>query len=219
MSSTYHHIKVLSFPYKECATSYYSTLLCLMICLISTQGFSVENGIEKQMANNHGNIVYATNDEETVVINEGKITTVEGKSIRLLPGTHIKSGQELTVSVVSKNHKETLEQQENKERRENTASAIIKRQDNKPRCIKASYILRNHYPFQGSQTIIGKQLATIALLPIRTQVSPTNVFSILIKTSFNNTTIHNLFVLAFRPIYNPICSWGERGETIKVMLS
>jgi hypothetical protein len=74
----------------------------IVFLLFISQGFAQGNDIERVLTGENSTIVYSTDEPGNVIITEGKITATEGSAIRLLPGTHIKGSEKLTVNIASK---------------------------------------------------------------------------------------------------------------------
>ena len=192
----------------------------LVIVLLLLQGniFAGDHGVDRHVLTERGGIIFSSGDDASVVIQEGRIAATEGLSIKLFPGTHIKSGEQFSVSIVSKEHHEQLAEEAAQEKREKTAASILSRSDEVPVAPDSGTMFRNLHPTSGSSAVIGQQLAAIAVMPVRTQSSQVAHTAVLHKhIPFFN--IHNHHAVTFRPVYVPDLSWGERAESIGVMLA
>lgn len=195
-----------------------SVLVVLAFLLVQVNAFAVDQAVERHVVTGAGGILIQSGDDGSVVISEGRITAMEGYSVRLLPGTHIKSGDKVSVSIVSKEHHERLAAEAAREMRQEAVASILKRRDEAPVAADAETFFRNLQPMPGSSTIIGQQLAAIAVLPVRTQSSQLAHTAVLHKyiLSFDRYDHH---VSSFRPVCCPDLSWGKRAECIGVMLA
>jgi hypothetical protein len=162
-------------------------------------------------------IVYAAGEGNAVVITEGRITAAEGQSIKLLPGTHIKGGEKLSVSIVSREHQEARAYEAEKIRRQEFHTAVFARLKNRHQPTAGTRFtgFPGRFPFGG--TALAQRQLCLSMLPVQ----PSVTFPVLCTTLQKNITlqnIHNLLVSAFRGVFNPLTSWGGRAETIKVLL-
>ncbi len=193
---------------------------CLMIFFVAFSCFDGFAGTGKDgLSADYGNsnIVYASGCDSAVIIEEGRITVTEGSSIRLLPGTRIGHGDELQVSIVSREHQETLVEEAVEKQREHTVKSIMETAE-VPAPVDASVVFRylDHTP--GNQSSFGQSRLPMSGLPVRTQTSPDAPVTVLLKDFFSHT-IPVLHSESFQLVYYPCFSWGERAETIKVMLA
>ena len=164
----------------------------------------------------YADVIVLSSEGEGFVLEAGnRITITSGKSIRLLPGTHIKAGAELTASIVSKDYQEALAEEAAKEEKKKTISSIMDRYEpcNKP--VMANLMIG---AFRGSRTMayLSQQMHVMAVLPVRTEVSSFKDFISFNSIFFQPNNTH-LVSPAFAQPYLPYLSWGDRGETIAVM--
>jgi len=187
--------------------------------LIFTQGFSSEPGTEKVYTSGDATIIYSVNNSNSVVITEGKITATEGQTIRLLPGTHIKNGEHLTINIGSKECQDAVAIEVARENEVKLHAYVSKRRKEALLTETTEEILWifNYSPLPEKSSSVSQQNIQLTASNGNTSVSFSTPVNLLLKknTSYN---IHNLEVLAPLSIYTPVYSWGERAENIKVML-
>jgi phosphotransferase system HPr-like phosphotransfer protein len=192
--------------------------VCLFFLFTLSTGFASDQVVDNVYVTENTTIVYAQNDTNNVIITEGKITAVEGKSIRLLPGTHIKSGEQLTVNIASKESQKAVEKKVNKQKEDKMlASAVAKREEALiPANAKEDVIGFRYCDLPDENATIAQQqfqlLATVA--------STTVTFTTPVVTLDKKRSSFNFFntqVSAYQLSYTPIYSWGNCAQTIKVM--
>ena len=193
-------------------------VLCVSVLFAQADIFAGAQSVERHVISGESGILIKSGDDGAVVISEGRIAATEGYSLRMLPGTHIKGGEEISVSIVSKEHHEQLAAEVAREKRQETAESILAQRDEMPAVPDADTIFRNLQPTSGSSTIIGQQLAAIAVMPVRTQSSQV-AHTVILHKHIPFFNIHNHHAVTFRPVYVPDLSWGERAESIGVMLA
>lgn len=193
-------------------------MLGLVFLLFQNNIFADDSAIERHVVTGESGILLKSGDDGAFVIGEGRISAIEGYTVRILPGTHIKSGDEISVSIVSKEYHEQLAAEAAREKRSETVASILERRDDAPAVPDAETLFRNLQPMPGSSVVIGQQLAGIAVLPVRTQTSQPVHTAIIYKhiLSFDKYDHH---VSSFRPVCCPDLSWGKRAECIGVMLA
>lgn len=190
----------------------------LLLLVLTVPGVASGGIIEHAIATESGIVVYSASDDGSVVIREGRISAMEGRSIRLLPGTHVKAGDELAVCIVSKEYHEELAAELARERREQTVESLLAKGLHKPLELDFEILLRNPLNIPGLPSQLDRQMHCWAGVQIRVQGSPTPPVSNLLTTE-TIINIHNHMVLAHVPLCFPDYSWGSRAETIKVMRS
>ena len=203
-----------------CKTAFqiYSSFVAVVLLLFIPVSVFAEMAAGETVA--HGkqsNIVYAAGEENAVVITEGRITATAGQSVRLLPGTHIKSGEKLSVSIVSREHQEARAYEVEKKRRQEFYTAVFARLKDMQHLSEGIRVAGypGRFPFGGA-TLAQNRLC-ISALPVQPPVTfPALCMALQQNTSIQN--IHNLLVSAFRGAHQPLLSWGNRTETIMVML-
>lgn len=193
-------------------------MLVVAFLLLPADVSAGEQAVERHVVSGESGILLKSGDDGAVVIGGGRIAAIEGYSVRILPGTHIKGGEEISVSIVSKEHHEKVAAEAAREKRSETVASILERRDDVPVVPDAETLFRNLQPLPGSSAVIGQQLAAIAVLPVRTQTSPPAHTAVLHKhiPSFDRYDHH---VSSFRPVRHPDLSWGKRAECIGVMLA
>ncbi len=193
-------------------------MFCVAFLLLQGHLFAGEQNIERHVVTGESGILFKSGDDGSVVISDGRITAREGYSVHLLPGTHIKSSDEISISIVSREHHEQLATEAAREKRSETVASIIERRDDAPVVPDSETLFRNLQPTSGSSAVIGQQLAAIAVLPVRTQSSQQAHTAVLHKQILSYD-IHDHHVSSFRPVCCPDLSWGKRAECIGVMLA
>ena len=193
-------------------------MLVLAFLLFQTTVFASDQSVERHVVSGESAILLKSGDERAVVIGEGRISAIEGYTVRMLPGTHIKSGEDIRVSIVSKEYHEQVAQEHTREKRSETVASILERRDDAPVLPDGETLFRNLQPLPGSSSIIGQQLAAIAVLPVSPQ-SFQKAHTAFINKHIPSFDIHNYHVSSFRPVCCPDLSWGKRAECIGVMLA
>jgi hypothetical protein len=170
---------------------------------------------EKAIATDNGSIIITASEGNPAVIQSGNITAAEGSSVRLLPGTHIRAGDELTVSIVSREYYDGLAEQAAEEEQKRVVASILERHESPIKPVKAAVMLR--LPSStGRRSQVQQQLNLHAALPARDQ--NTNKFGIVMNRLqtyqsgdciIPQTTLNNPYL--------PSQSWGNRGEVVAVM--
>jgi hypothetical protein len=195
-----------------------SLFLGVVFLLFLSQGYAADNAGNLFNTGN-ATIVYATADSNNVVITEGKITAFEGKTIRLLPGTHIKGSAQLTVNIASKENQKEVAQIVAKEKELTMLAAVAKHREE---VIKSEErheipIFFNYYsPVPAQKSELGQQNIQLTASLVNTTVTFNSPISLINKKN-TLSDIHNHQVLANQLVYNPVCSWGELSGTVKVM--
>ncbi len=193
-------------------------VLGVTFLLFQADVFAGAQAVERHIVTGESGILLKSGDDGAVVIREGRISAAEGYSVRMLPGTHIKSGEEFSVSIVSKEHHEQLATEAAREKRQETAESILAQRDEHPVAPDADTLLRSLHPGSGSSATIGQQLTASAVLPVRTQSSQ-QAHTAIISKHILSYDIHDHHVSSFRPVCCPDLSWGMRPECIGVMLA
>jgi hypothetical protein len=194
-----------------------SLVLAMVFLFILSQGFA--SGKDVVFTSGNTTVVYTTGDTNRVVITEGKITAVGGKALRLLPGTHIRSGEQLTVNIASKACQEAVAEEVAKE-----AEVIMLAYAAKQRMEVLEKNEREEIPviFKTNQlpehnSVLGQQSLQLTAGLVYSTVSLTASISLLNK-KISLLTVHDLLGLSNQWLYTPVYSWGDCAETIKVML-
>jgi hypothetical protein len=194
-----------------------SLSLGVVFLLFLSQGYAAENAGNLYTTGN-ATIVYATADSNNIVITEGKITAVEGKTIHLLPGTWIKSSEELTVNIASKENQQEVAKTVAKEKELTMLAAVAKHREEvlqpKERC--EIPIFFNYAPAPAQNCELGQQNIQLTASLVNTTVTFNSPISLINKKNILSD-IHNHQVLANQLAYTPVCSWGDISGTIKVM--
>jgi len=205
-----------SFNYRRDVKNLFIILFFLFT--LST-GFASHQVADNVYVAENATIVYVQSDTNNVIITEGKITAVEGKSIRLLPGTHIKSSEQLTVNIASKKCQDSVAVEVAKKKEEKMLVSSAKKCEEALQTEATEEILRifNYSPLPEKNSSVGQQRVQLTALLGNTTISFSAPINLLLRknTTFN---IHNIEVLAPQSLYTPVYSWGERAENIKVML-
>lgn len=192
--------------------------LFMVFLFVLFHGFATETVRENTNATTGSKIVYSVSGGNAVVITEGKITANEGQTIQLLPGTNIKSGEELTVNIASKVYQEAINQKDAKKREEKLMASVVALKEalQLPSGEGPETVFSKHSEVPGENASFGKQgnASTALLLNTSNSITaPTNV----LHNKNNVLNMHNLRVLAFHALFSPTSSWGELAKTIKVM--
>lgn len=191
--------------------------MVFFVAFICFDGFAGTDNNDHSADYGNSSIIYSTGCDQSVIIEEGRITAAEGSSVRLLPGTRIGDGDELQVSIVSREHQETLAEEAAEKQREQTVKSIMETSPvSTP--VEAALVFRliDHKP--GNQAAFGQFQLPMSGLPVCTSSSPDTPVTVLLK-DFSPHKILDSHSVNFPLAYNPCYSWGERAETIKVMLA
>jgi hypothetical protein len=196
-----------------------SLFIAVVFLFILSQGFASGNRAEKVYTSGNTTIVYTTANVSDVVITDGKITAAEGKTIRLLPGTRIKHGEQLTVNIASKECQEAIAAEVAKEKEKTMLAFIAERRKNiflPTISDEIPAIFSNgQLPFQNST--LGQQNLQLTAALGSGSVSISAPVSIVNK-KIQISDIHHFTVSSDLWLYTPIYAWGERAENIMVML-
>jgi hypothetical protein len=107
-----------------------SLCLALFFFFMVSGSFASEQATEKVYNTENGNVVFSVTAENSFTITDGKITATPGNSIKLLPGTHIKNGEQLAINIADKNCQEAVAKAAVREREETMLSRVAKKQEN-----------------------------------------------------------------------------------------
>jgi hypothetical protein len=192
-------------------------LLAVVLLFFVSQGFASEQDAQQVYTSGDNTIVYKATETGNVVITEGTITAIEGKTIRLLPGTHIKSSEQLTVNIASKACQEAVAKEVSKAKEEEMLTfAAIKRNEVNP---EPNNDLKVPFGFCGlpakNNTINQQRTELVAYLGISSFSFNSPVLYLL--RSNNKSFITHNSQLTTRLAYLPVTSWGNCAENIKVM--
>ena len=169
------------------------------------------------ITNEESTVVVA--DSHSVIITSGKITTTEGKTIRLLPGTHIKSGDQLTVNIASKEEQAAIarEQARQKEEKMLAVAAEKRKEAQLPTTLKEVTSFFHYQQLPEEAPVLSQQTT---LLLVGTMTNTTVSFAapviLLVKKNTNDNFPFLATPLSGRT-YKPVLSWGEQAETIGIM--
>lgn len=181
-----------------------------------TYALSSEQFIEECITIDNGSIVISAVDQGSVTITGGRITASAGESIRLLPGTHIRGDEQVTVSVVSREYQEALAEEAAVEEKKQAVESILKRRDHNTLPLETASMIRG-YRGTGSRTHLREQQYVCAILPVRTQTSVVKT-EIFIGQSYPfRDQENNRLICHIARLHQPILTWGKRCETIAVM--
>ena len=107
-------------------------LLCFSFLFLNITSLSAseDESIKVEISEN-STLVFSASDSCSVIISEGKITAVEGKSVKLLPGTRIvgTESQQVTVSISSKEDREKVENELAKEKEEEMLAEVVEKRE------------------------------------------------------------------------------------------
>lgn len=186
--------------------------------MFPAQAISTDQAVEQCITTKTGNIIIASDSNGSVMLTEGRITASVGESIKLLPGTHLKGDDPLTVSIVSTEYQEALAEEAAGEEKKQAVESILKRREAAPTLVEASFMIRA-FGGSGSRNYLSKQEYLSAMLPVRTHtsVSETATANQQKHSSTADNQVHSL--CNFADLYQPVMSWGALAETIAVMLA
>jgi hypothetical protein len=204
-----------SFNYRRDVKNLFIILFFLFT--LST-GFASDQIADNVYVTENATIVYAQSDTNNVIITEGKITAVEGKSVRLLPGTHIKSSEQLTVNIASKQCQDSVAVEVAKKEEEKmlVSSAkkceeVLPEENNAP----TTFPFRFCNSHTGNSAINQQRINLVAFLT-NTSVS-FNAHEVYLLMSNDKSIVINQSKINNHLRYLPILSWGNSAESIKVM--
>lgn len=177
---------------------------------------SIDNG-ETVVHQKTTKIVYTATGNNSVVITEGRITAEYGKSIQLLPGTHLKGEQPVKASIVSRERQQALAYKAEQDRKREFYTTLLKRLKNTKPDAEAAKITGSGIPLPRGGTSLWQQSFFAAALPAQSSNSFAAPAVVLSKqTTLQN--IHNLLATSCKTRYQPTTSWGNQPGNIKVML-
>jgi len=193
-------------------------LLAVVLLFSAAQGFANEKDAQQVYRNGDNTIVYKATETGSLVITEGTITAIEGKTIRLLPGTHIKGSEQLTVNIASKACQEAVAYQVAKEKEEKMlASAAELREEVLPQATTETLpiaVTTNTLPENSSRlTQQGIYLAA----SLTTSMVSFNAPVLTLHKKNSDLNKYNPGLLACLLDFTPVTSWGNCAENIKVM--
>jgi hypothetical protein len=195
-----------------------SMLLATVFLFTFSQIFASDQYISTVFTNGDATIVYSANDSNNIVITDGIITAIEGKNIRLLPGTHIKSSEQLTVNIASKECQDAVAIEVAKEK-ENTmlATAARQREEVLPKNETTKLPIDfNYRPLPGNNSKVSQQNIQLTALTVTTSVSFSAPVLVLHKKN-SDLNKYDSEALSSQFDFTPTFSWGEYTGTIKVM--
>lgn len=183
----------------------------------STSLFADENALETALKSKGATIVFKATGENCVVITEGTITAEQGKSIQLLPGTHLKGEQPVKASIVSRERHEAMVKIARQETERKFFVAVFEHLKNANTFVDGSEIVGSHLPIPGGRTFFGQQILCCSALPVQT-INSFSVPAFVLRNQITLKNIHNLRATAYRGTYLPDTSWGSSAENVRVML-
>ncbi len=166
-----------------------------------------------------GEITILLGSASEVATSDSHIFAPVGQHIRLMPGTHIKPGDHLTISILSKKHHEALLASHRENNRRSTIASVIQlNQDVSAESSKSFYLKQGGAYNTARHKLSPQYLSAKAHLLSRTNV-PGNKLLMVSERRY----LHS----GFKPQYAPdlayehqlLKSWGKRPENIRVMLS
>ncbi|MFW5886116.1 MAG: hypothetical protein ACOCUL_00020 [Bacteroidota bacterium] len=199
-------------PHSGCRNMF----VVVLLFFISLPGIAANGAVEKHSTPEETKIVYAPGEENSVVITEGRITAEHGKSIKLLPGTHLKGEQPVKLSIVSRGRQQALAYKAEQERKREFHATILERLKETRLTAEVARITGSQLPFPGG-TSLWQQCILGSAIPVQSG----NSFSapaIVLRNQITLKNIHNLQASAYRGTYLPGTSWGSCTANIKVML-
>jgi hypothetical protein len=190
----------------------------IVFLLISICGFASGQNGENVYTSGNTTIVYSVNSSNAVMITEGNITAMEGKTIRLLPGTHIKSSEQLTVNIASKEYQVAVAREIAVAKEEKMLTTAAKQREealpqNETTKIPIDF---NYRPIPGTNSKISQQNIQLTALTVTTSVSFSAPVLVLHKKN-SDLNKYDSEALTSQFDFTPTFSWGEYTGTIKVM--
>lgn len=168
--------------------------------------------------NDEARIVVASSDSSTLSISEGTITASQGKTIRLLPGTHIKASEDQIVNICSKAEQEQLakEATQRKEKEMLTKAGEKRNEVNTPLTASEAFPYYHYAQLPPEPASVEEQALKLvaALSNSNTPVSAPVSF---IDKKRTSNICTNFTSSAIDKGYTPVYQWGERAETIKIL--
>jgi hypothetical protein len=194
-------------------------LSAVVFLFILSHGFASGKEIGKVYTSGDAIVVYSASNSGDVIITSGKITIPEGETIHLLPGTHIKSSEQLTINIASRECQDAVAREVAREKEERMLAYAAERRREALMftTVEELYVPFNYSQLPAQNRTIGPQRPELTASLVTTTVSfaaPVSLLNKKISLSDNN----NLQVTNDLWLYTPIYSWGERAENIMVML-
>jgi hypothetical protein len=193
-------------------------LLAAVLLFSLSKGFANKPNDQQVYTNGDNTIVYKAAETGSLSITEGTITAIAGKTIRLLPGTHIKSSEQLTVNIASKECQEAVTNEVSQKREATMLAVSAKKREEivplSPEEIFPLTLACNALPENSSS--LTQQGVYLAASLVNTTVS-FNASVLVLHKKITNTNNDNHGLLACLLDFTPITSWGNCAENIKVM--
>lgn len=170
--------------------------------------------VEKVIISENSTLVIDASDSAKVLIKGGKITASEGKSIRLLPGTKIKCGDQITVSISDKKDQESIARQIEKEKEAKMlAEASKERNEIKQNTIIPLNVFFNELP--AKEEAFNQQRTKLVASVVNTTISFSAPVFLIKREIFNKTEDKDINKTTSIILISK--SWGEESATIKVL--
>lgn len=195
-----------------------SGICTLLLWATTLPAFANTDSVAVVQVNDDAKIVVASSDSSTLSISEGTITASEGKTIRLLPGTHIKASEDQIVNICSKAEQEQLAKETNqrKEKEMLTKAGEKRNEATLPLTVNEAFPYYHYAQLPSEPASVGEQTLKLvaSLSSNNTQVSAP--VSFIDKKRTSNICI-NVSSSSVGKGYAPVYQWGERAETIKIL--
>jgi ribosomal 50S subunit-recycling heat shock protein len=207
--------KILKSAIINASNKVFIAFIIVVLVVINTLKLSASDETsEKVIISENSTLVIAASDSAKVLIKGGKITASEGKSIRLLPGTKIKCGDQITVSISDKKDQELIARQIEKEKEEKMlAEASKERNEIKQSAIIPSFIFFNQLP--AKEETVGQQKTELVASVVNTTISFASPFFLIKRENLNKTEDKDINKTTSIILISK--SWGEESATIKVL--
>lgn len=190
-------------------------LLCFSFLFLSANILSAsEDESLKVEISDNSTIIISASDSGSVNISEGKITAVEGKSVKLLPGTHIRGSQHVIVSISSKEDREKVAKEVAKEK-ENKMLAKVADMRKEIKQISEIPLFCRFSQLPAEEEVLSKQKIQLIASVTNTTISFSSPICLLMKRATANIQQANNKNQS--ALYISGRSWGEVSGTIKVL--
>ena len=204
-----------------CLSQRISTVMGIVFLFFaSSPSFANSEALVQVASVSGATIVFPASDTGKIVITEGKITAVKGKTVHLLPGTHIKSSKQLTVNIASKECQEAVAREVEKANEEKMlATVATKREEVLPEEKNAltlpsafCFLVATSIPV--SNSTISQQTPNPVAFLSNTPVS-FNAPVVYLTRKNNESIVNHKSQISNR--FLPVTSWGECAESISIM--
>lgn len=191
-------------------------MYAFVVCIFFVSNIVYSGNFSEAYTCEKSSSLIITSSEEALLITTGSITAQEGYSVRLLPGTRIKSTESFVVTIASQDNYEKLMAKAEKRGNNEKIISIMHRKPITDSFYNFALII-NGFSNRGRNPLLIQKL-NHAFLPVRTQQTPVALGNSLLTETIIQPIIRP-GSHTYQTGYQPVMSWGKRAENIRVMLS